>query len=281
MRKFLLYSNIHIPVIAASLLASTTVIQGVSLSIPLMIVASSGAFLVYQIDRIWLSSPEDAINQPARRHWHKENRSTNHVLLVIAVASSLIAAWWISRATLMLCLVVGFIGIVYLIPLGQGSFRLKGVWFGKPLLITICWAYGGVFLPVLEGGGNIDREVWSFFFYRALLVLANVMLTDLPDREGDLASHLKTMAVVFPQKVLIWLAIFFAGAAVALGLYHGRAFSWEPILFVDLLGAFIMLILAIRAYGEYSTNSHFIYGYIVDLIVAWPGVTVVCYYLFR
>ena len=107
------------------------------------------------------------------------------------------------------------------------------------------------------------------------------MLTDLPDRKGDLASRLNTMAVVFPHKVLVRLAIIFAGATLTVGLYHGIAFSWEPILFIDLLGASIMLILAFRANREYSIDSHFIYGYIVDLIVAWPGVTVFIYYVFN
>ena len=164
MRNFLLYSNLHIPIIAASLLASTTVLLGISWSTPLIILASAGAFLIYQIDRIWLKSPEDVINQPARVRWHRENRSANLLLFILAIASILIAVWWISRVTLIVCFALGVLGIVYLLPFGQASFRLKGVWFGKPVVIALCWSFGSVFLPIMEGGGQIDREVWSFFF---------------------------------------------------------------------------------------------------------------------
>ena len=280
MRQFLLYSNIHIPILAASLLVSTTVILQIPRSWPLVLIASAGAFLIYQIDRIWLYSPEDAINQPDRVRWYKKNQAINRVLSAVAAGASLIALFWISKHTLLICLGVGLAGLVYLIPMGPTSFRIKGVWFGKPLIITLCWGFGAVILPVLDAGIPIDENVFTFFLYRILLVLSNVILADLPDREGDLASGLKTMAVLFSRKRLVKLALFFAAASASLGLMYGIILLREPILFVDLIGACLMMCVAIHAYSEQTTATQFTYGYVPDLIIAWPAVTVIVYYLF-
>ena len=279
MRQFLIYSNIHIPFLAACLLFSTGVLLHVPLSWPLAVVACAGAFLIYQLDRIWFYSPEDVINQPERVQWSNKHRGVNGTLSLLAILAALIAVYWLDRDTVLICIGTGGLGLLYLIPHGREAFRLKSIWFGKPLLITVCWGFGSVILPVLESEKNLNAEVWLFFAYRSFLVLSNVLLADLPDRKGDSATNLNTMSVMFPRQVMTSLAMFFAAVALLIGLYHSISFLWAPVLYTDLIGALIMLLLAIRAHKALSIESHFVYGFVVDLIIAWPIIGVLLYYV--
>ena len=277
--RFLLYSNTHIPLIALGLIGSTSVVLGLEFSWALAVLSASGAFVIYQIDRVWLPSPEDIVNQPKRVEWYRAHRIYTYVSFALALLLGAIAVFFLDTHTIWLGLCLGAVGFIYLIPLGSDHSRLKGHVWAKPLFITLCWASGGVVLPVVESGSTMGGQVWVFFLYRGLLIAANVLLSDLPDRKGDGESMLVTFAIVLPKRDLARVVVCLSLAALVVGGIHSIVFSWPGVLFIDLTGAVLMMLLAYKAYQGDVPNSHITLSYINDLVIGWPLVGASIYYL--
>lgn len=278
-RRFFLYSNIHIPVIAIGLISSTCVVLKIEFSWALAVLSSAGAFVIYQVDRAWISSPEDVVNQPGRVEWYQHHHSYTKCSLGLGLLLGLLATFFLDFNTIWLAASLGVVGLMYLIPFGSHLSRLKGRLWAKPLFITLCWAYGGVILPIVESGNSIDEKGWSFFLYRSLLIAANVLLSDLPDQKGDAESKLITLAVLLSKKGLIQVVICFSIVTLLAGVVQGIAFNWPIALFTDLVGAFLMILLAFKALQKDVPHPHVTFGYINDLIIGWPLISVGSFYL--
>lgn len=279
LRSFLLYSNSHIPLIAFALVSSTWVVFNLEPSWALAIVASSGAFIVYQLDRVWFTSPEDQINQPERVKWYRDHAAYQQASIGFCAIIGFIALFFLRPATLWMGVLLGGAGMIYLMPYGSQLVRLKGHWLAKPLFITICWSFGGVLLPLIESGERVDGMVWGFLLYRSLLISSNVLLADLPDKMGDANSNLDTLAVLLSKRSLMQIIFCLSTLALILGGSQGFLLDWPALLYIDLAGAVFMIMMANQAYRNEATDSHFLYGYINDLIIGWPLVPVALYWL--
>ena len=279
LRSFLLYSNSHIPLIAFALVSSTWVVFNLEVSWPLAVVASCGAFVVYQLDRVWFTSPEDLINQPGRVKWYRDHSSYQYVSIGFCGIIGFAALFFLKPVTLWMGLLLGSIGMIYLMPYGSQFARLKGHWLAKPLFISICWSFGGVLLPLIESGERVNGMVWSFLLYRSLLISANVLLADLPDKTGDASSNLDTLAVLLSKQSLIHIILCLSMLALIVGGTQGLVFDWPALLYIDLVGTAFMIIMASKAYRNETADSHFLYGYVNDLIIGWPLVPVTLYWL--
>lgn len=280
LRQFLLYSNVHIPFLASILVCSSAIYLDQEISFALLFVASAGAFLVYQIDRVWLLSPEDLINQPDRVDWYVRNHSYKYVSTLLAVMTGGVALFYLSPSTLQSGLLLGVVGIVYLVPLGKKLKRLKGYLLVKPAFIAFCWTFGVVILPVVEAQGSINRMVWLFFLYRCLLIIANVLLADLPDKVGDERASLTTFAVRLKNKSLIQIVLFLAGIAFVVGFIQGVIYQWPFFLFIDLIGPLLLMALAYFSFHRNLSESHLLLSFVNDLVIGWPIISLICYYSF-
>ena len=279
LRNFLLYSNTHIPFIVLVLIGSSSVLLGIEFSIALATSSCCGAFLIYQIDRIWLASPEDLINQPDRVLWYKNHKKYVHLSSFFSVIMGGIALLFVKSTTLFYSLLLGFLGLLYLLPIGNSFTRLKGNLMVKPMWIACSWSYGVVVLPVIESGDNVDYGIGVFLAYRGLLIVANVLLADLPDTEGDEKAHLASLAVLWSKKRLGYTVTGISSASLLVGVIYGVLDGWPFLFFVDLGGALVMIILAQLVICKDVSASHFILGYLNDLIIAWPIVSIITYKL--
>jgi|GEM_PF-1331600 len=279
LRSFLLYSNSHIPLIAFALVSSTWVVFNLEASWALAVVASSGAFVVYQLDRVWFTSPEDLINQPERVKWYRDHASYQYASVGFFGIIGFFALFYLKPQTLWLGLLLGGIGMIYLVPYGSQFARLKGHWLAKPLFITLCWSFGGVLLPLIESGEHVNGMVWSFLLYRSLLIGANVLLADLPDKMGDARSNLDTLAVLLSKRSLIHIIWCLSILTLIVGGAQVIVSDWPVFLYMDLAGAVFMIMMANQAYRKDAADSHFLYGYVNDLIIGWPLLPVALYWI--
>ena len=249
-------------------------------SIPLSIFLSGGVYTLYQIERVWLCGPEDKINQPLRVEWYKKNRYLLTVITLVASGVGGVAIFWLSSRTIVACSFLSLISLVYVLPHGARLYRLKSNWVVKPLAIAGCWTVGGVLLPAIESQAEMNITLIALFVYRFLLITSNVLLADLPDRRGDEFTGLRTLAhVLSPEGVQQW-AVILAALGFAVGLVQGLFFRWPVYFFIDLIGALILVILALKVHGRGYEPSHFYYGFVVDLVIAWPMITILVHFVF-
>ncbi|MEZ4700084.1 MAG: UbiA family prenyltransferase [Rhodothermales bacterium] len=268
--SLLLYGNLQIPLVAAGLLGATPLWFDAPLQGPLMLAGAGGAFLLYQIDRAWHTSAEDAHNQPDRLQWvHRHRRYTLFSTLASLLAIGV--AWpYLSPRTLGAGAVLGVAGVLYLFPLLPGKTRLKGNWLIKPLAIAGGWALGATLLPTLEAGRLPDGQVALLFVYRLLFLLPNVLLADWPDRDGDRREGLRSVAQFLGETSMRRVAQLTCGAALAVGGVLAWRSGWPPPAWIDLAGPVIMALLVSRP----MPASRWFYTLALDLAAAWPLVGV-------
>lgn len=165
--------------------------MGRTVSWPFLLLACVGAFLVYRVDRLFVSSPEDAVNAADRVGFTTRYRV---ILVSLAVAMTLAAAWaafHLELAWMEVSFAVGLLGLVYPLRILPGGRRPKDIPWLKTTLIAGCWVGGGVLLPaVMPGNGPAvgGLELALLGVYRILFVLPNLWLADWLDRAGDAGS---------------------------------------------------------------------------------------------
>ena len=268
-RAFLLYSSVPVGGIAGALLLGTYALLGLPPSGPLLLLASCGAFLVYQLDRSLLAGPEDVLNQPERVAWVRQHPAWLGTSAVLAATLALGALPFLRPATLLAGALLGLPGVLYAAPLLPGGRRLKSVWLLKPVLIAGAWSVGATVLPALEAGMALTSGLGALALYRFLFILPNALLADWPDRAGDRLAGLRTAATELSTGALRRLAAVPLILALAGGLVALWLFEAPSLLYVDLAGPALMLGLVLRL----PAGSRWCYGFVLDAAVAWPALT--------
>lgn len=228
---------------------------------PLLLAGAGGAYLVYLLERSVLAGPEDAFAHPKRLAWLRRHPGRVATQLVGAAGLCGVTLPWLRLETLWVGALLALIGLLYAVPFR--GFRLKAVWWLKPLLIALAWSVGGVVLSVVEAGLPLTAPVALLLSYRALLVLANVLLTDLADVAGDRRARLSTLATRIPAPLLRKAA---AGLVLCGGLLLlGSGHLPPSLLVVELLGALCLAGFALRGEADRATFS-----LTADLLIGWP-----------
>lgn len=269
LRNALMYSNVHIAFVAVCFLAGTYAVLELPLSIPLLVAAGSGAFLIYQLDRAFLSSPEDALNNAERQAWvasHKRYVWSSALIAVLLVGASLPG---IRLHTLIGGLLLALVGGSYMLPLLPQRRRLKGIGSLKPIVIGGVWAVGGVVLPLLEAGESLSLGVVAFLGYRFLFLLSNAFLADWPDRTGDESVGVRTVATRLSARQLQGLCITTLAMAIGMGTVSFYLLEAPLLSYVDLGGPVLFMLVVFRPWPI----SRWFYNFVIDMIIAWPGVT--------
>ena len=272
MRAFLLYANLPVGVIAVCFVLVTYALLGLPPSLPLLLLAFCAVFLVYQVERSLAPAPEDAFNHFNRLAWVAGHRGYVWVSTTLAVGGTVATLPWLRSETFAAGVVLALGSGLYMVPVGPR--RLKSVWYLKPLLISGAWAVGGVLLPVLEAGTPVTAGVVALVGYRLLFVLPNALLADWPDRAGDTKAGLVTVATRYPAEQLRRLSVAvlllaLGGGLVAMVVYE----AW--LLAVDLVGLLVMLVVVGRPWPQ----TRWFFGFVLDLVVAWPVMTAVSAWL--
>lgn len=265
-----MHSGVPPALIACAVVVGSAVWLDVQVGVPLLVAAYCGTYLVYRLDRTGLFSAEDALNRPQQRTpW----RTDGVVLLGAGVAGGW-AAWELSSSTWLILAVLGGVALAYVAPVLPGRRRLKDLGPAKPFVIAACWAMGGVGVPVLQAADLTDGvglEVLLLGGVRGSVVLANTLLADWPDREGDQRFGITTPAARMGlARTRQWsLAALFV-AAVALLAWTwavGTGVRAMELALIELAGLGLMGVAVMRYDGRGWT------GVWLDAAVAWPAIT--------
>lgn len=274
MRGWLLYSNLHIVPVAAGFVLGTYALSGVSADLSYVVLATCGAFLIYQWDRASGLSPEDEINVPGRRRWLLDRPFYligSSALALTGVAWSM----WVSSGLVRgAAILLGVLGISYAVPLVFGR-RPKEVSGVKNFLVAGCWVGGGVVLPLVDASAGSTVILW-LSIHRICYVLPNLVVAEKADRPGDEAAGLHRGCSPFtwsPYRISILSLIVAGGLAIAVlntAWISGSAIADQlPILLaVDLVGL-------LGATWTVRRPDAFNYRHVVllDAWVAFPLVT--------
>ncbi|SHL09968.1 4-hydroxybenzoate polyprenyltransferase [Rhodothermus profundi] len=262
----------HIPWVAAGLLAGNAALLQIPLSKPLLVLEATGAWVVYLLDRALNIGPEDLVNQPERVAWWRRQQKLLRGGLAIAGLLIGWAALHVQASTLVAGAGLGLIGLLYMLP----GVRLKQWGIAKPILIAGTWSLGTTLLLPLEAGRALGANLWLLTGYRLLWILPNPLLADWPDRQGDRVAGIRTPAVRWNYKTLRNGALLLLLGALSIGLILiirlGRAEAA-----IDLMGVLCsgMLIMASRA------EPSEVQLIILDLLLCWPVFTMLALTLSR
>jgi 4-hydroxybenzoate polyprenyltransferase len=241
-----------------------------------LILAGSGAFLIYVFEQAWWPGPEDAFNNHERLDWQRRNR------LFLAGASAVAAflflfATSITRSTTVLPVIalLGSVAALYCLPVLPGGLRLKSIWFLKPILIAAAWAGGTTVLPVLFSDQLLSPSVFFICLYRFLFLLPNTLLADLPDAAGDRRAGLETVATKLTTELPL-IAGILAVSVPAVAITGWLFLPVSAILLVDSLIALLYLVLC---RPQAASHGPF-YRLQLDILVCLPLVAAVFYVYF-
>ncbi|PSQ96149.1 MAG: hypothetical protein BRD55_07745 [Bacteroidetes bacterium SW_9_63_38] len=247
----------------------TGALGDVPVSSPLLLAAFCGAAVVYGVDRAVVAAPEDAWNRPGRARWMKAHRTWLYVEAVVLSIAGGLALSALAPATVAWSVGLAGLGGLHLASGGTGRpVGGLGMGIGKPLVVAGAWALGAAILPVVEAGGALDATVWGVAGYRFLFVLPNVLLSDWGDRAGDRAAGLASWTRWGTERGLRWAStVMLVGAmtgAVGASWWGTRPLLWG----VDAVGPLLMLGAVWGVDPQRSAHR-----FLLDAIVAWPGVT--------
>lgn len=271
-RLHLRHSGAPIGGVAAAFVAGTSVLLGVPVDGGLLTLTFCGTALVYLVDRAANWSPEDAVNRPSRDRWIGEARGWIRAEAAVLVAAGIGAATAVRLDTVIASAGLGLVGGLHVLPMLPGRQRLKAWGLWTPLTIGLAWAAGGVVLPLIEAGAPVfSLESVHLAAYRFLFVAPNVLLADWIDREGDAAAGLTTVGTTLSLRTLQIASTVALLAAVGLALGGGLRDEALGLWAIDAAGPMLLLGATWQLRPEMAPGRTLL----LDLIVAWPGVTAV------
>ena len=148
-----------------------------------LVLACSGALLVYHADRAFNIPQEDYENAPNRVSWYQSHRSYLLATSIVAIGLAGISTFYLPLHVLVLGAVLGGLGLIYGVIIPGTGFRIKDVPLAKTLLIIVCWVFGSVILPFK--GAVASPFLLLLAGYKAVTILPNILVADWIDKEGD------------------------------------------------------------------------------------------------
>lgn len=263
---WLFYSNLHIGIVAGGLLAATSILLGLSYSMPLLLLGISGSMLVYHLDHFWCTSEEDERNQAERYVWQREHSGYMRYSTIALVCCCVISSFYLSEKLLVLGVLLGIVGCLYSVRWLPGQVRPKDYGRIKPFLIASVWAAGSVLPVAFAAEVSMSWTVGIFVCYRLSYILPNLLVADWLDREGDLEAGIQTFAAKWSRTQLCLIVAMIGLGTLALGMWLAETHVIGPFIYVDMMGLLVLNGLVC------STRAHQWQWYrgALDLAVAWP-----------
>lgn len=210
------HSQIFMAISAAALMCSSAHVMQVELSPWWYVTAILGTWMIYLLDAARSREAEDQLSQPAKASLFRRHPSLGSILPWLAGAVGLFTTWLADPSIEMVCLLIGLgiAGLAYVLPIlplgNQGgdnpnqtptprSFRtLKQIAVLKPITICLAWTAGSVLVPLFADGRPATTMIVDAAWLCGLwfpLLLADTMLLDVRDLEGDQDQGLRTLAI--------------------------------------------------------------------------------------
>jgi len=227
MLALLVHTQLLMAASAAAILFASTRLLGMPLSPWWYLAATLGTWTIYLLDAGRSRLDEDSLSQPQRAALFCQRPALYVVLPWVTGAGALISVFFAHPPieAIGLLAALGACGIAYAVPLlpsRSGNFRtLKDIALLKPLTICLAWTLGAALLPWLA---NTSLPTWpaagwlgGLLFF---LLLADTLLLDLRDAEGDEVAGVSTFAVRFgtrPTHAAVGLCLIAAAFAFVFG----------------------------------------------------------------
>ena len=199
------YSTLHILVVSAGILLGSLAMAQAPLDGWYLLVACSGAVLVYHVDRGFLHSSEDLLNAPDRIRWMQSHKTFVGASAALFVVLGLIGSYHLDLPTILSGSMLGVIGLIYSAPILPQGKRFKEVPVVKTALILLCWVTGAVVIPVWGSVPSIT--FWVLITYRMLFLLPNLLMADWIDAPGDRQVGMESFGRVQSLSVLRWITV--------------------------------------------------------------------------
>ena len=214
------------------------------------VLAASGAFIVYALDRL-RDIDRDLAGSPLRTAFIVRNRSPLTIaigLAAIGLAVSLVQA---SASIVLLCVAIGGIGLFHR--------RLKENTALKTAYVSLAWVGACAGMPWLASG--LGRA--GFWVSGILLasLLANLIASNLQDHEPRAGSGFDRS----DPATILWLARGVTLAGIAIGLAAPAAFRpmvWIPVCEGVALAAYRPT----ERYGQFAIDGALLIGAIVTMM---------------
>jgi len=237
--------------VAIAWLLATAKAYNLHLGVAFLVLAYSGTFLVYTIDKLPFLSPEDAFN-------NAKHRSAFGLLFWAACSwvVTFICVFWLPFSVWYYLFIPTVLALMYVYPLFFGK-RIKAFGVIKPFWIVFAWGFSGVILPLRIAQTPLFLGLIWVVLYRAIYILPNILILDYLDRAGDASNGIKTP---FQKCTLAQMrGVMGLFALVGYVLWLQTAF---PV--VDYIGLVVL-----SACGSLVSPSS-MYRHGMDLLVAWP-----------
>lgn len=241
----------------------------------LLLLVGAGTFLVYQLDRGLGLSPEDRVNRPARLRWMKTHRLPWLLSSILAAVTAGIAWWSLPGMARIITGAIALGALGYVLPILPGRRRIKQWFAAKLILLPAAWMVGTAWLPALSTGASWTTGLLGFGLYRFCTILPNFLLSDIPDRHGDLRAGVLSPGTGWPPCFTTRLCL---GCLLAAGLMVPALIllGLPPLLLgIDALGLIGLGIMTRQPPRAGSTRDILL----LDACTAWPWITWAAWYI--
>lgn len=201
-------------------------------------------------------------------------RFRNHIILY-ALASAVIGAWFFFRLEFQLQVHFAFTGIIslgYVLPvLGSGK-RLRDIHFLKIFLIAITWSWVTVVLPALEAG--VQWNIWLILLVveRAVFLFAITLPFDIRDHQIDAHTGVKTIPGYIGMaatKKLSIICLLIAVMLATLNIGHVYQLSGFSGLFIAIFLTAVLIWKADRTRHDYFFTGALDGSMILQFLLVW------------
>lgn len=268
-RNWLTFGNLHIPLVGGALILGNSALARIQTPWPYVLLASAGAFLVYQLDRLVLIGPEDRINEPERVAWAAHHRK--YTLLSIVAAVAVIALSWpfVQPEVKLWIPLLGVPGLAYGLRIPGTGRRLKQIGWIKSPVILFSWVVGTTTLVLMHGGMDGGGSIVLLTLYRLLYLAPSVMIADYVDRKGDGRAGIRTVSQWLGPKTLRMVAAGTAITASGVLAWLITSNGWPSWAWLDAIGLVLTVTLVFRARRPDGQTVLFLDLLLISPMIVW------------
>lgn len=222
--ELLLYSSVYLGCAVAGMAYTCCYLQGISPSLPIIVVLAGVVFSVYNLNRK-TDEAEDALNHGKRFEVTSRLEKPLFIAALLSYAIVLVIAAMSGPATVLVALIPLISGIFYSVPLLPRTWhyrRLKEIPAIKNIVVAGAWGLSFSLVPVFMTGSSPSLVTGVVFLFIFAWTVIGSVLPDIRDRDGDAATGVKTIPVILGvRETRVFLTVFngcTAGCLLTAGL---------------------------------------------------------------
>jgi 4-hydroxybenzoate polyprenyltransferase len=237
--KFVMANSVFLAFNGALCVVFADYLYGDPISLMILVAAFLITFSIYFLNN-FTDKAEDAINKPEcepKKMLYYVVPSITAMFLSLAIGAT------ISVFALVVLIIPLIIGVIYSVPIKKSIPRLKEVLGLKSVVVALCWAITGAFLPLSSVSVSIN-EVILVFCYIFVVILVNTTIFDTLDVEGDVVSGVNTLPTVLGLKNTMGLLFIIHSFSVFWVFYcflNGFFVSYIPVLLFGVIYEYFII----------------------------------------